>query len=828
MKDEAMVIDPPAAHPLDLAVIRADHVALAGRISLDDDLEREAAAKEIRAFLERVRRAGRRLRNGADRLALQRILNHWTTVLCSIGVVPSDDFSFATLDDYMEEAGAAEAEVATSSTASARNYVRIAAAARQWLTTHHDGYLLSGEALEEARAFISDPDIAALVVASDVAATRHHRTMITVLVATIAVLAGLALFALIQWQSASNQARVKEGLREELADALKNQEQLYANLQAQAIEAEKARSTEADANRQLFAKAIDAIIVELQLSQSGTDIPPGFDALPREIREAVLATIRDRLDAGRLTPEALRPDVRRALDGTQPPALDNPLDGSFLNGYVADFTGINIPLPILSAESVETQLGSDRAVAYLNYSLVLEPARRLPLFTAANLNRSERVSLPRGSGAFRIDPRLSAAVQPDPAWYASHRMDRGRLVARDDIAWGPLLGGDPIKAAVALDQSVDVYTNTAPMFSIFNREVWNDLETWVRAAHNPLATRVTIFTGPVLAVDDPVVDNVQLPRAFWKVVVSRPVASQAGKESASPGLVVDAFLVRQTEDDEARSALQSFDPLYWRVPVADIEVATGLHFPDEIRLADAGNPQRTLPSGENGTALASAVDRLDAADLATRQSTTQTFVNVLRDNSLVVAEQRKVLLALVTLLSPDRFSELSTNGRYNLLYVLSKVPAEKWAWPAWQDLRTGATQALGDVDRRVASNALEMGPRTRGQLNAALQQLGANRGAALGTRPDTTVYFQFAGMARQDAEALSQALQAFGWQIPGEERQARAAGTNEIRYNPQRPEDRDAALRLAEDLAVVGHPVKAGAVPNSAILPGVLEIWISS
>ena len=46
----------------------------------------------------------------------------------------------------------------------------------------------------------------------------------------------------------------------------------------------------------------------------------------------------------------------------------------------------------------------------------------------------------------------------------------------------------------------------------------------------------------------------------------------------------------------------------------------------------------------------------------------------------------------------------------------------------------------------------------------------------------STVYFQFAGGARDQAQQLSKALQDKGYRIPGEERTSAAAGTNEVRY----------------------------------------------
>ena len=89
------------------------------------------------------------------------------------------------------------------------------------------------------------------------------------------------------------------------------------------------------------------------------------------------------------------------------------------------------------------------------------------------------------------------------------------------------------------------------------------------------------------------------------------------------------------------------------------------------------------------------------------------------------------------------------------------------------------------------------------------------------------VYFQFAGMTRDAAEALTARMRAIGWAIPkpGEERVEAAAGKNEVRYNPDAVADRAAAELLAADLTAAGQPAEAK--PVSIIYPDRLEIWVS-
>jgi outer membrane murein-binding lipoprotein Lpp len=94
-------------------------------------------------------------------------------------------------------------------------------------------------------------------------------------------------------------------------------------------------------------------------------------------------------------------------------------------------------------------------------------------------------------------------------------------------------------------------------------------------------------------------------------------------------------------------------------------------------------------------------------------------------------------------------------------------------------------------------------------------------------RARSTVYFQFAGFARDDAVKISDAISKKGWQIPGQERTGGAVNTNQLRFNPKDAEtakllkdDADAALQdLKLDIALTLQP-------NPVVKAGIPEIWI--
>lgn len=95
---------------------------------------------------------------------------------------------------------------------------------------------------------------------------------------------------------------------------------------------------------------------------------------------------------------------------------------------------------------------------------------------------------------------------------------------------------------------------------------------------------------------------------------------------------------------------------------------------------------------------------------------------------------------------------------------------------------------------------------------------------AVEQRPDVTVYFQFAGMSRNNAVGISNRLKALGWKIPGEERTGAAAKQNEVRYGAET--DRAAADILVADLKALGL-TRMSAKRNASIKPGFVEIWVS-
>ncbi|CAN5583502.1 hypothetical protein BH10PSE6_BH10PSE6_20510 [soil metagenome] len=158
---------------VDVAQLRRRHQEL-----IKASLTKQAPGEECRAFAQQLIEAGRHVPSGRDREALRKMLYYWTAEAVGMGGLRKDE-QLPSLMPY-EDGGPPVPESVTSgfdrtlaaedmeARPDTRAAIRIAALARQWQVAGRSaGYLLSGEALEEAKTFRDrDPEIAIFVEAS--------------------------------------------------------------------------------------------------------------------------------------------------------------------------------------------------------------------------------------------------------------------------------------------------------------------------------------------------------------------------------------------------------------------------------------------------------------------------------------------------------------------------------------------------------------------------------------------------------------------------------------------------------------------------------------
>ena len=227
------------------------------------------------------------------------------------------------------------------------------------------------------------------------------------------------------------------------------------------------------------------------------------------------------------------------------------------------FLGIPVPLPH-PADGREV-----RDLTYPRFTVLLEPERRLAVVTAVNIDGSSLHDLPR-TGEWELDARVPAAEQAGPAVYASNDLDRGHLVRRRDPGWGTRA-----EARDAMEATF-IYPNAAPQASGFNqsKELWLGLEDHVLEFADTTDERLSVFTAPVLADDDPPYRGIRIPRRFFKVASWATEDAGALRLAAAGFLLDQSDLIDVTQGALAVPSLGAFRT--FQVPIADIEVLAGV------------------------------------------------------------------------------------------------------------------------------------------------------------------------------------------------------------------------------------------------------------
>jgi DNA/RNA endonuclease G (NUC1)/membrane protein DedA with SNARE-associated domain len=254
-------------------------------------------------------------------------------------------------------------------------------------------------------------------------------------------------------------------------------------------------------------------------------------------------------------------------------------------GYDEAFLGIPLPLPVTLGDE------PTRELTYPRFTVVLDAERRLAKATAVNIDGSALHDLPR-TGEWRLDDRIPASEQTGPAVYAGNDLDRGHLVRRRDPGWGT------VAEARAAMEATFFYTNAAPQAGVFNqsKELWLGLEDHVLAYADTTDQRLSVFTAPVLAPDDPEYRGVRIPLRFFKVAAWTQAGADGTYRLEAAGFVLD-----QTELIDTRQGVLAVPRLgayrTFQVPVADIEVLAGV---DLGPLVEADVLPQTTVRGEGG------------------------------------------------------------------------------------------------------------------------------------------------------------------------------------------------------------------------------------
>jgi endonuclease G len=259
-----------------------------------------------------------------------------------------------------------------------------------------------------------------------------------------------------------------------------------------------------------------------------------------------------------------------------------------------------------------------RELPFTHFTVLLHLARRLAVATAVNLDGAALVDLARGDD-WHLDPRVPADQQTGPDVYVNNDLDRGHLVRRRDPVWG-----DPEIAAQANFDTFS-YVNAAPQAAEFNQGklLWAGLEDYILDHARTYRQRLSVFTAPILAEEDPPYRGVQIPRRFWKIAAwAQPGTTGQSDTAADPTsqlLAATGYLLDQTPqlDDVELATQQALDagdppPLgpyrTFQVPIIDIATLTGLSL-GPLPAADRLPTPTPVPVGELATEAATTAGR---------------------------------------------------------------------------------------------------------------------------------------------------------------------------------------------------------------------------
>jgi len=239
--------------------------------------------------------------------------------------------------------------------------------------------------------------------------------------------------------------------------------------------------------------------------------------------------------------------------------------------FIGDSDELFVPLPEVSGarqRDIQRQTrGPHRNSAelrYMHFSIVMSKSRKLPFFTASNIDGSSAQRPHRRRDVWKFDPRIPESAQLGEDLYANNNLDRGHLVRRLDPVWG-----DDDEARLAEDDTFH-FSNCSPQHKRLNQgqRFWAGLEDYILNNTDERNLRVSVFTGPVFGRNDLAYRHVKIPQEFWKVVVNMRSDGQ---------LSATGYVLSQGEFmDDLEFAFGPFRT--FQTSISQIERLTGLRF----------------------------------------------------------------------------------------------------------------------------------------------------------------------------------------------------------------------------------------------------------
>lgn len=259
-------------------------------------------------------------------------------------------------------------------------------------------------------------------------------------------------------------------------------------------------------------------------------------------------------------------------------------------GYQSQFLGkgkLRVSLPKLpnwlKTDQVKITGSKQVELKYEHFSLVMSESRRMPYFTAVNIdgksaesikrkdrdpnNQFESANFEAAADKWFYDPRINEKHQVGPEVYDETDFDFGHVVRRLAPVWG-----SKRSKRIANDDTFHM-TNCFPQHKNWNRKSWISLEKAILRSAKEEGKRYSVFTGPIFDARDPFIFGVQVPLGGWKVVVYK-----SHKKLEAMGFI-------QWQDEMVDEIIDSLESLpidrikdAWRYSIGEIGRLTNLDF----------------------------------------------------------------------------------------------------------------------------------------------------------------------------------------------------------------------------------------------------------
>ncbi len=274
--------------------------------------------------------------------------------------------------------------------------------------------------------------------------------------------------------------------------------------------------------------------------------------------------------------------LRRVLSGAMRPSTQDTITEASASpqsyadrpGYQPNFLGeddLYVGLPTIdrlrSSDVLRQSYGPNRGsteLKYFHFSIMMSKSRKLPYFTAVNIDGNSLVRPRRERDVWRFDPRIPQTAQLGNELYRGNNLDRGHQVRRLDPVWGE------DDEAMQAQEDTFHYTNSCPQHALLNqgRTQWAGLEDYILDNTDRRNLKVSVFTGPVLNESGVSYRGSLIPEEYWKVVVN---VQSDGKLSATGYVLSQGQFLGDIEF--AFGAYRTF-----QVTIRKIEEITGLSF----------------------------------------------------------------------------------------------------------------------------------------------------------------------------------------------------------------------------------------------------------